>query len=62
MHGVVHADFGAASETEQLQLDIAVTGGTGDYSGATGEVSLLDISTDPAETVTLYEAALVLPN
>ena len=63
LHGVVHVDFGAQSETEPLQFDIAVTGGTGDYFGATGEVSLLDI-TDPddpeAATETLYEADIRL--
>ena len=39
-----------------------MTGGTGDYFGATGEVSLTDISPagEGAETVTLYEAGLVL--
>ena len=61
LHGTVHIDFGAQSETEPLQLDIAVTGGTGAYSGASGEVSLLDISdpNDPnAEIVSLYEADL----
>jgi hypothetical protein len=46
---------------EPAQFDIAVTGGTDDYDGASGEVSLLDL-TDPgdpaAETVTLYEAHL----
>ena len=40
-----------------------MTGGTGDFFGATGEVSLLDI-TDPddpdAATTTLYEANLRL--
>jgi hypothetical protein len=48
------------SETEALQFDIAVTGGTNDYFGATGEVSLTDISATPDETVTLYEANVVL--
>ena len=40
-----------------------MTGGTGDYFGATGEVSLTDLSPaeEEAETVTLYEADLVLP-
>ena len=61
LHGAVAIDFGAQSETEPLQLDIAVTGGTDDFFGATGEVSLLDISTGPEETVTLYEADVVLP-
>ncbi len=61
LHGAVSIDFNAQSETEQLQFDIAVTGGTDDFYGATGEVSLLDISTTPEETVTLYEADVVLP-
>jgi hypothetical protein len=49
------------SETEALQFDIAVTGGTGDYARATGVVSLQDITDagDPAaEVTTLYEADL----
>jgi hypothetical protein len=65
LNGTVLVDFGAPSETpEPFQLDIAVTGGTGDYFGATGAVSLTDLSdmSDPeADTVTLYEADLVLP-
>lgn len=59
LHGTVVADFGAAETSEPFQLDVAVTGGTGEFSGATGEISLLDI-TDPddpdAEVTTLYEA------
>lgn len=58
LHGTVLVDFGTQSETEPLQFDIAVTGGTGEFSGATGEVALTDI-TDPddpeADTTTLYE-------
>jgi hypothetical protein len=61
LHGAVSVDFGAQSETEPMQFDIAVTGGTDDFYGATGEVSLLDISTTEEETVTLYEADVVLP-
>ncbi|MCV2489925.1 hypothetical protein OF117_11175 [Geodermatophilus sp. YIM 151500] len=66
LHGTVHVDFSTPpeNETDPFQLDIAVTGGTGDFSGATGEVALLDITPtdDPnAEVTTLYEAALVLP-
>jgi hypothetical protein len=57
--GSVAVDFGTAPE-EQFQLDIAVTGGTNDFFGATGEVALTDISESPAETVTLYETDLVL--
>jgi hypothetical protein len=55
----VHVDF--SSETGPETFDIAVTGGTGDWSGATGVVSLTDISSTPEETVTLYEADVVLP-
>ena len=63
LHGSVLADFSAQTETEPLQLDIAVTGGTGEFFGAAGEVSLLDITNpdDPAaETVTLYETDIQL--
>ena len=59
LHGSVHVDFSAVPETEQLSFDIAVTGGTGDWSGAAGTVTLTDISDveDPeAATTTLYEA------
>jgi len=63
LHGTARVDLGATG-TEPFRLDIAVTGGTGDYFGATGDVSLTDV-TDPgdpaAEVVTLYEADLVLP-
>jgi hypothetical protein len=37
-----------------------VTGGTGDFFGATGAVTVTDIST-AQETASLYEADLVLP-
>jgi hypothetical protein len=64
LHGTVLVDFSSPSEpSEPLQFDIAVTGGTGDYFGATGAVTLTDLSdmSDPeAETVTLYEAHLEL--
>jgi len=63
LHGTVAFDFAAVDPSEPFQLDIAVTGGTGDFFGATGEVALLDI-TDPddpdAATTTLYEANLRL--
>jgi hypothetical protein len=63
LHGAVAFDFGMEETEEAFQLDIAVTGGTGDFFGATGEVSLLDI-TDPddpeADTTTLYEADVKL--
>ncbi|WP_448613358.1 hypothetical protein [Modestobacter sp. URMC 112] len=61
LHGTVHVDFSAVPETEQLSFDIAVTGGTGDWSGASGTVTLTDTSDaeDPeGETTTLYEAHL----
>jgi hypothetical protein len=64
LHGTVVVDFGMEEPTEAFQLDVAVTGGTGDFAGATGVVSLLDI-TDPddpeAATTTLYEADIQLP-
>lgn len=64
LHGTVLVDFSSTEETpEPLEFDIAVTGGTGDFFGATGVVSLLDI-TDPddpdAATTTLYEADIKL--
>jgi hypothetical protein len=59
LHGTVAADFGG-EQTEEFELDIPVTGGSEDYSGATGQVHLTDISETPDETVTLYEADLVL--
>ena len=62
LHGTVAVDFSMESETEALQFDIAVTGGTDDYFGATGVVSLTDISTTEDETVTLYEADVILPH
>ena len=59
----VAADFGTEETSETFQLDIPVTGGSGDYFGATGAISLTDI-TDPddpdAPTTTLYEADLRL--
>ncbi|MDQ3856067.1 MAG: hypothetical protein M3281_06685 [Chloroflexota bacterium] len=60
LHGTADVDFSTEGTTEPLQLDIAVTGGTDDFFGATGEVSLLDISPAGGETVTLYETNLVL--
>jgi hypothetical protein len=57
----VHADF--SMDTGPEAFDIAVTGGTGDYFGACGVVSVTDISDDPqTETVTLYKTDLVLPH
>ena len=64
LHGTVVVDFGMEETSEPFQIVIAVTGGTGDFFGATGVVSLLDITTDhedpEAETLTLYEADLQL--
>jgi hypothetical protein len=63
LHGTVVFDFGMEETAEPFQLDVAVTGGTGEFFGATGEIALLDI-TDPddpeAETTTLYEADVTL--
>ena len=61
LHGTVLVDFAEQDETEPLQFDIAVTGGTDDFFGATGEVSLLDMTPpddEEAATVTLYEASI----
>jgi hypothetical protein len=63
LHGTVAVDFGMEETSEPFQLDIAVTGGTGDFFGATGVISLLDITDvdDPdAATTTLYEADIRL--
>ncbi len=56
----VALDF--STESEPASFDIAVTGGTGDYFGATGELTLTDLSSSEEETVSLYEADLVLPH
>jgi hypothetical protein len=58
LYGTAFVDFTDESGTEPLQFDIAVTGGTGDFSGARGVVTLTDITDldDPeAATTTLYE-------
>jgi len=63
LHGTVHFGFTEQDENEAFALDIAATGGTGQFFGATGEVSLLDITPpedEEAETTTLYEPDLVL--
>ena len=61
LHGRVHVAFSEEESDVPEQFDIAVTGGTDEFSDARGEVSLLDI-TDPddpeAMTTTLYEAHL----
>jgi hypothetical protein len=59
LHVTVHVDF--SSDTGAETFDTAVTGGTGDWFGATGVVSLTDISPSPDETRTLYETDVVLP-
>jgi hypothetical protein len=64
LHGSVLVDFGTPEDpAEQFQFDIPVTGGSGDFFGATGVVSLTDV-TDPddpeAPTETLYEADVKL--
>jgi hypothetical protein len=56
----VHLDFSDPS-LEGEPFDIAVTGGTNDYFGATGQITATDISGAEDETVTLYEADLRFP-
>ena len=61
LHGTVHVDFSEEPEGEQLSFDIAVTGGTGDWSGAAGTVTLRDVTdaeAPEAETRTVYETNL----
>ncbi len=62
LHGTALVDFGT-EPAEEFQFDIPVTGGSGDFFGATGVVTLTDI-TDPdapeAPTETLYEADIRL--
>jgi hypothetical protein len=57
----VDLDFSDPS-TQGEPFDIAVTGGTNDFFGAAGQITATDISTSDTETVTLYEADLVLPH
>ena len=57
----VALDFSDPS-LEGAPFDIAVTGGTNDFFGATGQIKATDISESDQETVTLYEADLVLPH
>jgi hypothetical protein len=54
----VAVDF--SMEEGMETFDIAVTGGTGDWFGATGAISVTDISTAD-ETASLYEADVVRP-
>jgi hypothetical protein len=64
LHGTAVVDFSSTSPTPgPLQFDLAVTGGTADFFGATGEISVLDTSDpdDPdAATTTLFEADIKL--
>ena len=55
----VHLDFG--TEESEQPFDVAVTGGTGEWFGATGAVTITDRSTEQ-ETSSLYEADVVLPH
>jgi hypothetical protein len=54
LHGSVAVDF-STDTGEPQHFDIPVTGGSADFLGAAGVVSLTDISSTPDETVTLYE-------
>jgi len=54
-----HLDFGMEEGAESF--DVAVIGGTGDWFGATGAVTISDLSTEE-ETASLYEADVVLPH
>ena len=54
-----HLDFSMEEGAEPF--DVAVIGGTGDWFGATGAVTITDISTAD-ETASLYEADVVLPH
>ena len=61
LHGTVLVEFSAEQSGEPLAFDIAVTGGTGEFAGANGVVSLTDTTdmSDPAaESTTLYEVDL----
>ena len=54
-----HLDFSMEDGSEPF--DVAVIGGTGDWFGATGAVTITDISSEE-ETASLYEADVVLPH
>ncbi len=58
LHGSVAVDF--STEEESVSFDIPVTGGSDDFFGAAGEVTLTDISPSETETVTLYEVDVEL--
>lgn len=55
----VHLDF--ATEQSGAAFDIAVLGGTGDWFGASGALTLTDTSTEQ-ESSSLYEAKVVFPH
>jgi hypothetical protein len=55
----VQLDFSDPS-AEGTPFDIGVTGGTGDWFGATGAVTVTDITPAPDEPVSLYEADVLL--
>ena len=57
----VHLDFSDPS-LEGEPFDIAVTGGTNDFFGATGQITATDLSMSDTETVSRYDADLVLPH
>ncbi len=57
---LVSVDLDVSSQTGS-PFDIAVTGGTGDWFGATGTITATDVSRSGNQTATLYEADLVLP-
>lgn len=52
-----HVNFGTE---ESEPFDVAVAGGTGEWFGATGAVTITDTSTEQ-ESSSLYEADVVLP-
>jgi hypothetical protein len=56
--GSVALDF--RMEGEMQGFEIAVTGGTGDWFGATGAISVTEITSED-EPAALYEADVVLP-
>jgi hypothetical protein len=56
LHGSVFIDFAEEDPEEQTSFDIAVTGGTDTFFGATGVVTFTDTTEDPEDEVTgLYE-------
>lgn len=57
--GSAVVDF-SGPEGESLSFDIPVTGGSDEFFGAAGVVTLTDISAAPDEAVTLYEVDVEL--